>query len=67
MNGPEIATVSIRRIPFDNGAYAFQAELAGVPLEDHPLYRPDNSYGCGIEEGLRRIGAAIESIEQAGP
>lgn len=67
MNGPEIATITIRRVPFDGG-YSFECERAGVPLEDHPLHDGTMTRTHGwIATGLHRIGALLDEIEQAGP
>jgi hypothetical protein len=68
MNGPVIATIEIRRVPFDGG-YAFDVERAGVPLEDHPLanaYKAPRRTGT-VRAGLDVIGHVLDEIEQAGP
>jgi hypothetical protein len=69
MNGPEIATISVRRVPFDDG-YSFEVDYFGCPLEDHPLaafHYPGPITGSNIQTGLRKIGLALDEIEQAGP
>lgn len=71
MNGPIIATIEIRRVPFDGG-YSFNVERAGVPLEDHPFVTPFDPpmppYGTEtIADGLQKIAAVLDEIEQAGP
>jgi hypothetical protein len=69
MNGPEIATISVRRVPFDDG-YSFEVDYFGCPLEDHPLaphLYPGPLRASHIKLALEKIGHALDEIEQAGP